>query len=134
MRILVAALLLTGCSTPDITVRWSDGDSGTLIRSDGWQMKFRLKGIDAPETDGRRARCDAELSAGNAAADAARALTGGKTVTITTRYGIDSTGRRELVDLAVDGRDIRDSLIASGYAKPWDYDGGEPKPDWCPEK
>lgn len=130
----LTSLLLVSCSSPAISVKWTDGDSGTLLRSDGWQMKFRLKDIDAPETDGRRAKCQDERKAGEQASEIARQLTDGKTVTITSRYGIDSTGRRELVDLAVDGQDVRSAMIASGFARVWDYDGGEPKPDWCTQK
>lgn len=135
MRAIAALALLSACCNaapePSISVKWTDGDSGTLIRSDGWQMKFRLKDIDAPETDGRRAKCKAEIRRGEEASAAARTLTEGKTVAITQRFGIDSTGSRELVTLAVDGQDVREALIATGKALPWDYDGGESKPDWC---
>ena len=129
---LLALVVTACCPEPSITsVRWTDGDSGTLVRADKWELKFRLKDMDAPETDGRRIKCDAEKQAGLAAHALAQELTASGAITIARHYGTDSTGRRELVDLAVDGQDIRTLLIEAGVAQPWNYDAGEPKPDWC---
>ena len=60
------------------TVYWSDGDSGRL--SDG--TKFRLHGVDAPETGSMKqrggAKCEAERELGYDAKAAAVELTRGR--------------------------------------------------------
>ncbi len=130
----IACLCLVSCQQePRIQhVRWSDGDSGSLVSSDGWELKFRLKNVDAPETDGRRYNCDAERSKGEEAAVFVRAFTSSGEIQITRRFGVDSTGRRHLIALSVDGHDVKDALIAEGLGQFWDYDSGAPAPKWCP--
>jgi endonuclease YncB( thermonuclease family) len=118
-------------STADaVTVYWSDGDSGRL--SDG--TRFRLHGIDAPETGpmGRRggAKCEAERALGYEAKAAALEITRGRDVTILEDRGSDRYGRAVL-RLAVDGTDLNGLLIAAGTHQVWDYDRRQPKPDWC---
>lgn len=113
-----------------LTVYWSDGDSGRL--SDG--TKFRLHGIDAPETGSVKARggakCETERVLGFEARQAAVELTRGKTVSISETRGTDRY-ERAVVRLEVDGRDVAALLVAGGTHKSWDYDGRERKPDWC---
>ena len=88
-------------STP---VYWSDGDSGRL--PDG--TKFRLHGVDAPETGSTKwyagAKCEHERELGYAAKERVLELTRGKTLTVTRDYGADRYGRL-VVDLALDGED-----------------------------
>ena len=114
----------------DSLVYWSDGDSGRL--EDG--TKFRLHGVDSPETGSLKqihgAKCERERELGYAAKASVLDLTRGKTLTVTHDYGPDRYGRR-VVDLALDGHDLAAQLVASGSHKVWDYDGGDPKPDWC---
>ncbi len=113
-----------------ISIYWSDGDSGRL--SDG--TRFRLHGIDAPETGpiGRRggAKCEAERALGYEAKASAVAITSGRTVTILHDRGTDRYGRAVL-RLAIDGADLNPHLISAGTHQAWDYDGRQPKPDWC---
>lgn len=112
------------------TVYWSDGDSGRL--SDG--TKFRLHGVDAPETGSMKqrggAKCEAERALGYDAKAAAVELTRGRPVTVTQIMGRDRYGRN-VVSLNMDGEDLAALLVASGSHRAWDYDGGAPKPDWC---
>ncbi|AXE66113.1 putative nuclease [Hyphomonas polymorpha PS728] len=112
------------------TVYWSDGDSGRL--SDG--TKFRLHGVDAPETGSMKqrggAKCEAERELGYDAKAAAVELTRGRAVTVSRIMGRDRYGRN-VVTLSLEGEDLAKLLVASGTHKAWDYDGGAPKPDWC---
>lgn len=112
------------------TVYWSDGDSGRL--SDG--TKFRLHGVDAPETGSMKQRgganCEAERELGYEAKAAATELTRGREVFVTKVMGRDRYGRN-VVSLSLDGKDVADLLVNGGTHQQWDYDGGEAKPDWC---
>lgn len=111
-------------------VYWSDGDSGRL--SDG--TRFRLHAIDAPETGSMKqrggAKCESERALGYEAKATVLDLTRGKTLTVTKDYGLDRY-KRLVLDLSVDGKDLAAALVRAGHHKPWDYDGGDPKPDWC---
>lgn len=118
-------------------VYWSDADSGRyygeLREKKAW-IPFRLHGIDAPETRSMMqrggAKCEREIELGFASKAAANALTRDARVDITAAYGFDMYGRL-VVDLSAAGQDVAGALVASGYARVWDYDGGAPKPDWC---
>ena len=114
----------------DGIVYWSDGDSGRL--PDG--TKFRLHGIDAPETRSPKqiggADCESERELGYLAKEKVLDLTEGKTIAVTNDYGPDRYDRL-VVDLSIDGQDLAKTLIAAGTHQAWDYDGGDPKPDWC---
>ncbi len=131
--LVILAVVTAGCQQEPVIqhVRWSDGDSGSLVSPNGWELRFRLKDIDTPETDGRRYNCDAERTRGEEAAAFVRAFTASGDVQVTRRFGVDSTGRRHLVSLSVDGQDIKDALISEGLGQFWDYDSGAPAPDWC---
>ena len=113
-----------------LTVYWSDGDSGRL--SDG--TKFRLHGIDSPETGSMKqrggAKCESERALGFEAKEAALEMTRGKEVTISEMRGTDRY-ERTVVRLELDGKDLAALLVAGGTHKTWDYDGREKKPDWC---
>lgn len=112
------------------TVYWSDGDSGRL--SDG--TKFRLHGIDAPETGSMKqrggAKCEAERALGYEAKAAATELTRGREVFVTQVMGRDRYGRN-VVSLSLEGQDVAGLLVKAGTHQQWDYDGGDAKPDWC---
>jgi len=113
-----------------LTVYWSDGDSGRL--SDG--TKFRLHGIDSPETGSTKqrggAKCESERALGFEAKEAALELTRGKQVTVSEVRGTDRY-ERTVVRLDLDGKDLAALLVAGGTHRTWDYDGREKKPDWC---
>nr|WP_321360437.1 thermonuclease family protein [uncultured Hyphomonas sp.] len=112
------------------SVYWSDGDSGRL--ADG--TKFRLHGVDAPETGpldwASGAKCERERELGYQAKAEVRALTRNRALTVSHDYGPDRYGRR-VVDLSLDGQDLAARLVAGGTHKVWDYDGGAAKPEWC---
>lgn len=112
------------------TVYWSDGDSGRL--SDG--TKFRLYGIDAPETGSMNqrggAKCEAERELGYDAKAVAVELTRGRSVVVSEIVARDRYGRN-VVRLSLDGRDVGDMLISAGTHQVWDFHGREAKPDWC---
>lgn len=114
----------------DGNVYWSDGDSGRL--PDG--TKFRLHGVDAPETRSMKqvggAECEIERERGYVAKERVIELTRGKQVAVTRDYGRDRY-KRLVVDISIDGRDLATQLIREGTHQVWDYDGGARKPDWC---
>ena len=113
-----------------LQIYWFDADSGRL--PDG--ARFRLHGVDAPETRSPNspngAKCESERDLGYLAKEAMVSATRDKDVLITYHWGWDSFGRM-VVDIAADGVNPAYSLIEQGHLKPWDYDGGQPKPDWC---
>lgn len=113
-----------------LTVYWSDGDSGQL--SDG--TKFRLHGIDAPETGSMKqrggAKCESERALGFEAREAALELTRGREVTVSEVHGTDRY-ERTVLRLDLEGADLAALLVAGGTHRTWDYDGREKKPDWC---
>jgi endonuclease YncB( thermonuclease family) len=126
----LSASAATSSTGEALTVYWSDGDSGRL--SDG--TKFRLHGIDSPETGSMKqrggAKCEAERVLGFEAKEAALELTRGKTVHVTETRGTDRYART-VVRLELDGSDIAGLLVDGGTHRTWDYDGRERKPDWC---
>ena len=128
-----AASAATDANAPKLTVYWSDGDSGRL--SDG--TKFRLHGIDAPETGSMKqsggAKCEHERVLGFEAKEAALELTRGREVTVAEVRNTDRYGR-SVVRLDLGGKDVAAQLVAGGTHRSWDYDGRQKKPDWCAGK
>lgn len=122
-----------------ISIIWSDGDSGRYIQ-DGAEIAFRVHGMDTAETGRSKKRylparpngprCADEWRAAIKAYAHARALTDDQPVTITRQYGADRFNR-QVLDLAVNGQDYADTMVAAGHAQNWDFDGGQAKPDWC---
>lgn len=127
---LVSAVAARAATDTGFDVYWSDGDSGRL--SDG--TRFRLHGVDAPETGGVGARggaeCESERELGYEAKAVAVATTKNADVRVIRDYGADRYGRL-VVDLSVNGEDLGGVLVSKGALQPWDYDGGQRKPDWC---
>ena len=125
-----SASAATATTEVPLTVYWSDGDSGRL--SDG--TKFRLHGIDSPETGSMKqrggAKCEIERALGFEAKEAALELTRDKEVVVSETRGTDRY-ERTVVRLELDGRDVAGLLVAGGTHRTWDYDGREKKPDWC---
>ena len=104
-------------------IRVIDGDTMEDMRED---ITYRVVNIDTPET-GSRARCTAERSLGNRATEAARTL-----VAQAQRLEVRATGRidrygRTIAFVLIDGRDMGETLIAEGLARPW---RGRREP-WC---
>jgi len=120
----------TAATEAPLTIYWSDGDSGRL--SDG--TKFRLHGIDSPETGSMKqrggAKCEAERVLGFEAKEAALEMTRGRKVIVSETRGTDRY-ERTVVRLELDGKDLAALLVAGGTHRTWDYDGRQKKPDWC---
>jgi endonuclease YncB( thermonuclease family) len=87
--------------------------------------KIRIAGIDAPET--HPSRCPSEEALGNAATARLQELLSGGAITLSSidrdrdRYG------RLLRNVAVDGQDVGDTLVAEGVARPY----GSGRRSWC---
>lgn len=104
-------------------MRVIDGDTLEDMSQD---ITYRLVNIDTPET-GSRARCDAERALGDRATEAARTL-----VAHARQLELRPTGRldrygRTIAFVLIDGRDMGETLIAEGLARPW---RGRREP-WC---
>ena len=129
---LAGAVALAAQATidQDGLVYWSDGDSGRL--PDG--TKFRLHGVDAPETRSLKqiggAECESERELGYIAKEKVLELTRDADIKVTRDYGPDRY-KRQVVDLSINGEDLAARLVAEGTHQVCDYDGGAPKPDWC---
>lgn len=104
-------------------IRVIDGDTLEDMSAD---ITYRLVNIDTPET-GSRARCTAERELGDRATIAARTLIANARSFETLPTGrIDRYGRT-IAYIRVDGRDLGETLIADGLARPW---RGRREP-WC---
>jgi endonuclease YncB( thermonuclease family) len=97
-----------------------DGDTFWI---DG--QKVRIAGIDAPET--HPSRCEDEARLGNRATEQLHALLNSGAVTMTgidrdrDRYG------RLLRNVAVNGADVGEAMIAAGVAREY----GRGRRSWC---
>ena len=148
LRITSVCLILSACSgtaqSPDANrgslpdtafIYWSDADSGH-IRGIAEPIHFRLHDVDAPETRSPNQRggamCEAERPLGYAAKEFAVEFSKDAIIVISGNYGPDRYDRL-VIDLSVNGQDMATALIASGHGQAWDYDGGQAKPDWCPD-
>lgn len=104
-------------------VRVVDGDTIEDMSSD---ITYRVVNIDTAET-GSRARCTAERDLGDRAKEAVQSLVAGA-----RRIELNATGRidrygRTIAFVVIDGRDMGETLIAEGLARPW---RGRREP-WC---
>jgi len=98
-----------------VSVRMLDGD--TLIdRATG--TTYRIANIDTAEA-GENARCTAERRhAARATQEARRLVTEARRVDVRPTGRIDRYGRTVALVL-IDGRDLGETLIAEGLARPW---------------
>lgn len=105
------------------TVRYvTDGDTFRLTSGE----RIRIANIDAPETQPRQAKCRLEIERGEAASRRARTLLDGRVVTF-ERVG--RSYNRTVARVRLNGRDLGETLVAMGAARPWLRP--QPKPDWC---
>jgi len=110
-------------TAPTQNIRVIDGDTLEDMTTD---ITYRLVNIDTPET-GSRPHCTAERNLGNQATQTARTL-----ITAARQFETRPTGRidrygRTIAFVIVDGRDLGETLIAGGLARPW---RGRREP-WC---
>lgn len=111
-------------STRSRTARFRviDGDTLEDMSAD---ITYRIENIDTPET-GSRAGCRAERDLGDRATQQARALVSSGNVELRPTGRIDRYGRT-IAFVLIDGRDLGETLIAGGLARPW---RGRREP-WC---
>jgi micrococcal nuclease len=108
---------------PTRRMRVIDGDTLEDMAAD---ITYRIVNIDTPET-GSRAQCTAERALGDRATDTARTLVShADDVEMRPTGRIDRYGRT-IAYVLIDGRDLGETLIAEGLARPW---RGRREP-WC---
>ena len=90
-------------------------------------ISVRIFGVDTPEK-GFRAQCPAEDAKGQAASVFTKDLVAKSKKIQYTLYDWDKYGGRVLGDLLIDGKSLRELLIANGYARPY---FGDAKQSWC---
>ena len=113
-------------------LRASDGD--TVVVEALWvpnpikkEIAIRVYGVDTPEKS-FRAQCPAEDAKGQAASAFTKDLIAKATKKQYVLYSWDKFGGRVLGDIVLDGKSLRDQLIANGYARAY---FGEAKQSWC---
>lgn len=113
-------------------LRASDGD--TVVVEALWvpapikkEVAVRIFGVDTPEK-GFRAKCPAEDVKGQAASAFTKKLIAEAKTIKYVLYDWDKFGGRVLGDLLIDGKSLRELLIANGYARAY---FGDAKQSWC---
>lgn len=91
------------------------------------ELSIRVYGVDTPEK-GFRAKCPKEAERGQAATKfTQKVLSEAKLIQVQLRDW-DKYGGRVLGDILVDGKSLRNLLIANGYAREY---FGDAKTSWC---
>ena len=93
------------------------------------RLRVRIAGIDTPEL-GKGAKCPAENERAVAARQFLADLLAGAHELRVYGFRWDKYGGRILGELRVPGGAVRDLLIQSGHAVP--YEGIASRRDWCP--
>lgn len=113
-------------------LRVSDGD--TVVISAPFlpkplkpELAVRIYGVDTPEK-GFRAKCPQEDAKGQAASKFTKDLVASSQKFQVTLYDWDKFGGRVLGDIILNGKSLREMLIANGYARAY---FGEAKQSWC---
>ena len=91
------------------------------------QLAVRIFGVDTPEK-GFRAKCESENQRGLAATEFTKKLVGSSQKRQVILYDWDKFGGRVLGDMILDGKSLRQQLIANGFAREY---FGEAKQSWC---
>ncbi len=91
------------------------------------ELAVRIYGVDTPEK-GFRAQCPQEDARGKAATEFTKSAVAASQKRQVTLYNWDKFGGRVLGDIILDGRSLRQGLIANGFAREY-Y--GEAKTSWC---
>jgi endonuclease YncB( thermonuclease family) len=113
-------------------IRVSDGD--TIVIAAPFlpaplkpQLAVRIFGVDTPEK-GFRAKCESENQRGLAASEFTKKLVTTSQKRQVTLYDWDKFGGRVLGDIILDGKSLRQQLIANGFAREY---FGDAKQSWC---
>jgi endonuclease YncB( thermonuclease family) len=109
-------------------IRVIDGDS-LVVRAHIWlgqtvETIVRVRGIDAPEIDGK---CREEKMLATAATDRLRELVADGTLLL-SNIEPDKYGGRVLSEVATGGKDVGAEMLQAGLARP--YEGGL-RGGWC---
>jgi endonuclease YncB( thermonuclease family) len=91
------------------------------------ELAVRVFGVDTPEK-GHRAQCPSEAQRGEQASAFTKNAIATSQKRQVTLYAWDKFGGRVLGDIILDGRSLRQGLIANGFAREY-Y--GEAKTSWC---
>lgn len=91
------------------------------------ELSIRVFGVDTPEK-GHRAQCSSEDQRGQAATAFTKAQINASTKRQVILMDWDKYGGRVLGDVVLDGKSLRQMLIANGFAREY-Y--GEAKQSWC---
>lgn len=115
-----------------VLTRVIDGD--TVAFQANWlpdplkkELSIRVYGVDTPEKS-FRAKCPSEASRGEASTAFTKQLINASTKRQIVLMDWDKYGGRVLGDLLLDGKSLRQQLIANGFAREY-Y--GEAKTSWC---
>lgn len=92
------------------------------------ELSIRVFGVDTPEK-GFRAKCPSEDQRGQAATAFTKQAIANSQKRQIILMDWDKYGGRVLGDVLLDGRSLRQALIAQGFAREY-Y--GEAKTSWCP--
>lgn len=115
-----------------ILTRVIDGD--TVAFQANWlpeplkkELSIRVFGVDTPEKS-FRAKCPSEAARGEAATAFTKQTINASTKRQIVMMDWDKYGGRVLGDVLLDGKSLRQQLIAQGFAREY-Y--GEAKTSWC---
>lgn len=92
------------------------------------ELSIRVWGVDTPEKSVAQAKCPAEIEKGKAATIYTAAAVNAAKHRQVVIMSWDKYGGRVLGDILLDGKSLREMLIASGYARAY-Y--GDAKASWC---
>ena len=134
---LIAAASLAAVSTWAADYEWPvvrvvDGDTVQVDASADMppelaSVAVRLRGVDTPEK-GRRAKCEAERQAGQAATVFTEAAIADADIVIVRDPSWGKWGGRVVAALILDGEPLSRRLIEAGHGRP--YAGGK-RAGWC---
>ena len=91
------------------------------------ELSIRVYGVDTPEKS-FRAKCPSEAQRGEAATEFTKKLINSSQKKQIILMDWDKYGGRVLGDVILDGKSLRQQLIANGFAREY-Y--GEAKTSWC---
>jgi endonuclease YncB( thermonuclease family) len=121
-----------GVTYEAVLTRVVDGD--TVAFQANWlpdplkkELSIRVFGVDTPEK-GHRAQCPSENQRGQAATEFTKKLINSSQKRQVVLMDWDKYGGRVLGDVILDGKSLRNELIANGFAREY-Y--GEAKTSWC---